>query len=73
MEFNSSRFIAAVGIDILNSVDFRNIFDNRDNSFEIIRFKEINYLLSKELSEPDIAFFSKFGIFVEIFSHLNSK
>jgi len=50
MEFNSSRFITTVGIDVFNSVKFRNVFYNRNDSLEIISFNEVNDLLSEELS-----------------------
>lgn len=73
MEFNSSRFITAVCIDILNSVEFRYIFNYRDNSFEVISFNKVNDFLAEEFSESSIAFFSKFGIFLEVFSHLNGQ
>jgi hypothetical protein len=73
MEFNSSRFITAVCIDILDSVEFRNIFDDRYNSFEIVGFNKVYDFLAEKFSESTIAFFSEFGIFLEVFSHLNGK
>lgn len=73
MEFDSSRFVAAVSIDIFNSVDLRDVFDNRNDSLEIISFNKINDLLGEEFSQPRIAFLSEFRIFLEVFSHLNGK
>ena len=73
MEFNSSRFITAVGINVFNSVEFRNVFDNGNNPLEVISFNKVNDLLREELSQSSIAFLSKFRIFLKVFSHLNSK
>lgn len=73
MEFNSSRFIAAVGIDVLDSVEFRDVFDDGDNSFEVISFNKVNDFLAEEFSESGVAFFSELGIFLEVFSHLDGE
>lgn len=73
MEFDSSRFITAVCVDIFNSIEFRDVFDNRDNSFEIVSFNEVNDFLAEEFSKSCITFFSKFRIFLEVFSHLDGE
>lgn len=50
-----------------------NVFDNWDNSVKVISLKEVNDLLAEELSKSDITFFSEFGIFFKVFSHLDGQ
>ena len=45
VEFNSAGFFTAVGIDVFNSVDIRNVFNDGDNSFEVISLNHIDDLL----------------------------
>ena len=73
MELYSSRFITAIGVDVLNSVELRHIFDDWDNSLEIISFNEIDDLLGEKFSESSIAFFSQFWVFLKVFSHLDCQ
>jgi hypothetical protein len=58
MELNSSALFTAVSVDILNSVELRNVFDNRNKSFEVVGFKQINDLLLEEFGQSDVAFLS---------------
>jgi hypothetical protein len=58
VELYFSAFFTAVCIDILNTVEFRDILDNRHESFEVIRLKHINNFLLEELSQSAIAFLS---------------
>jgi hypothetical protein len=58
MELNPSALFAAVSIDILNSVELRDVFDNRNKSLEVIGFKQINDLLLEEFGQSYVAFLS---------------
>lgn len=73
MELDFSWFITTIGIDVLNSIKLRHIFDDRNNPLEIIGFNEIDDLLSEKFSEPSITFFSQFWIFLEVFPHLDGE
>jgi len=50
MEFDAAGFITAVGVDVLNSVELRHVFDDRNHSFEVIRFNQVNDFLLEEFS-----------------------
>ena len=71
MELDSSALFTAVGIDILYSIDVRDIFHNFNNSLQIISLEDIDDFLLEELRESGIAFLSELRIFVEVFLHLN--
>ena len=71
MELDSSALFTAVGIDILYSIDVRDIFHNFNNSLQIISLEDIDDFLLEEFSESGIAFLSELRIFVEVFLHLN--
>ena len=71
MELDSSALFTAVGIDILYSIDVRDIFHNFNNSLQIISLEDIDDFLLEELRESGIAFLSELRIFVKVFLHLN--
>ena len=71
MELDSSALFTAVGIDILYSIDVRDIFHNFNNSLQIISLQDIDDFLLEELRESGIAFLSELRIFVKVFLHLN--
>lgn len=73
MEFNFSRFFTAVSIDVFDSVNIRDVFDDRDNSFKVISFNKVNDFLSKEFRKSFITLFSEFRIFIKVFLHLFGK
>ena len=73
MEFNSSGFFTAIGIDVFYSVNIWYIFDNFDNSVKFINLNYINELLLEEFSQSNITLISKFRILFEEFLHLNSE
>lgn len=58
MEFYFSCFFTTVSIDIFDSVDFRDIFYDFNNSFKVINFDEIDQFLTEKFSEPSITLFS---------------
>ena len=71
MELDSSALFTAVGINILYSIDVRDIFHNFNNSLQIISLEDIDDFLLEELRESGIAFLSELRIFVKVFLHLN--
>jgi len=73
VEFNLSGFFAAIGVDVFDSVYIGNIFDDGNDSFEVISFDEVDDFLAEEFRKSFVALFSKLGIFVEILLHLLGK
>lgn len=73
MEFNFSALFATVGIDIFDSDNIRNIFDNFNNAVDFIYFNDIDEFLLEELNEPCIAFYQELGIFFDKLLHLYSQ
>lgn len=56
MELYFSLFFRRVGINIINLYNFRDNFDNLYNSFELIRFNDVNQILLEEFIESLITF-----------------
>ena len=73
MEFYFSWFFWWISIDVFNFDDFRHVFNDGNDSFELVSLNHIDYLLLEELIESGIALSSQFGIFVKVFFHLNGK
>lgn len=73
MEFYSLGFLTGISVNVFNFDYFRNILNNANNSLKLINFYDVDQLLLEEFVKTGVTLFSEFGIFFEIFLHLDSQ
>lgn len=73
MEFYFSGFFRGISIHIFDLYNFRNVFNNFNNSIKLITFNDVNELLLEEFIKSNITFFLELRILIKVLFHLNSQ
>lgn len=73
VELNPPGFLTAVGVDVFNFDNLWNIFDDFDESVNLVDLNDIDELLLEELGQSHIHLIQEFGILAAELLHLDSK
>lgn len=64
MELHSSGLFRTIGIDIFDTVVFRDVLDDTDQAFKVIGFQKVDDFLLEEFGQSGIGFSSQLGVLV---------